>query len=90
MTDFRETSQVVKLFEDLPQDRQILFHLNDSKVNYLAKVDRHQPLGYGTIWSEKQDSLIRFAELAQQTSRDIILETPTAALTEMGWLRSID
>jgi len=90
LTDMRDTQAIVKLFDDLPEDRPTMFHLNDSKVPFHAKVDRHLPVGEGTIWSQAQDSLIRFAELAAHTSRDIILETPTAALTEMSWLRSVD
>lgn len=93
LTDMRDTQQVIKLFEDLDASasgRPTMFHLNDSKVSYLAKVDRHLPVGEGTIWSTTKDSLKRFAELAQETSRDIILETPTAALTEMAWLKTLD
>lgn len=91
LTDMRDTPSVTKLFEDLDATgRPTMFHLNDSKVPYLAKVDRHLPVGFGTIWSQKQDSLKRFAELAEQTSRDIILETPTPSLVEMAWLKTLD
>jgi deoxyribonuclease-4 len=90
MTDMRETSSVAKLFEDLPEDRSVVFHLNDSKVAYNAKVDRHMPLGAGTIWSNSRDSLNTFAELAQKSGRDIILETPSMTLDEIDWLRNVD
>ena len=90
MTDMRDTRSVVKMFDDLPEDRPLMFHLNDSKVAYMAKVDRHMPIGYGTIWSEKRDSLNTFAELAQKCGRDIVLETPSINLEEVDWLRSID
>lgn len=90
MTDMRESSSVVKLFEELPDDRQVMFHLNDSKVPYKAKVDRHMPISQGTIWGESFDSLDTFAELSQKFGRDIILETPTANLEEMKWLREVD
>ena len=90
MTDMRESRSVVKLFDDLPEDRGVMFHLNDSKVAYHAKVDRHMPLGAGTIWSDKMDSLKTFAELSQKCGRDIVLETPTTNLGEMDWLRNVD
>ena len=90
LTDMRSSSAVVKMFEDLPEDRPVMFHLNDSKVAFEAKVDRHMPLGMGTIWSEEQSSLRQFAELAEKMSKDIILETPTAALQEISWLRGVD
>lgn len=90
MTDMRNSSSVVKLFDDLPEDRPVMFHLNDSKVAYEAKVDRHMPIGFGTIWSEKRDSLNTFASLAQKSSRDIVLETPSPFLSEMKWLREVD
>lgn len=90
MTDMRETSSVIKLFEDLSEDRSVMFHLNDSKVAYHAKVDRHMPLGAGTIWSKCRDSLNTFAELAQKSGRDIILETPSMSLGEIDWLRNVD
>jgi deoxyribonuclease-4 len=90
MTDMRNSSSVVKLFEDLPEDRPVMFHLNDSKVAYHAKVDRHMPIGAGTIWSDSKNSLTTFAELSQKFGRDIILETPSLDLNEINWLRSMD
>lgn len=90
MTDMRNSSSVVKLFDDLPEDRPVMFHLNDSKVAYHAKVDRHMPLGAGTIWSDSKNSLSTFAELAQKSGRDIVLETPSINLGEIEWLRDVD
>jgi deoxyribonuclease-4 len=90
LTDMRDTRQVVKLFDDLPDDRATMFHLNDSKVDYNAKVDRHMPVGDGTIWSHNKESLTTFADLANITGRDIVLETPSLTLREMNWLRSVD
>jgi len=90
MTDMREASSVVKLFDELPEDRSVMFHLNDSKVGYEAKVDRHMPLGAGTIWGENQDSLISFASLALKTGRDVVLETPTVTLDELKWLQEVN
>lgn len=90
MTDMRDNRSVVKLFDDLPEDRPVMFHLNDSKVAYHAKVDRHMPIGAGTIWSESKDSLKTFAELSQKCGRDIVLETPTLNLNEINWLRQVD
>ena len=90
LTDMRDTSSVVKLFDDLPDDRATMFHLNDSKVEYNAKVDRHMPVGYGTIWSGNKESLKTFGDLAHKTEKDIILETPTLTLREMDYLTAIE
>lgn len=90
MTDMRNSQSVVKMFNDLPEDRPVMFHLNDSKVSYMSKVDRHMPIGHGTIWCEKRDSLKTFAELSQKCGRDIVLETPTLNLEETSWLREVD
>ena len=90
MTDMRDSSSIVKMFDDLPEDRPVMFHLNDSKVAYMAKVDRHMPIGYGTIWGESMDSLKTFAELSIKSGRDIVLETPTVSLNEVDWLRNVD
>ena len=90
MTDFRLSSSIVKMFDDLPEDRQVMFHLNDSKVAYHAKVDRHMPVGYGTIWGDDKESLETFASLANKSGRDIVLETPTTTLEEISWLREVD
>lgn len=90
MTDFRSSSSIVQLFDELPDDRRVIFHLNDSKVAYEAKVDRHMPVGYGTIWDSGFDSLETFASLAKKSEYDIILETPTTTLEEITWLRELD
>jgi deoxyribonuclease-4 len=90
MTDMRDSRSIVKLFDDFPEDREVMFHLNDSKVAYLAKVDRHMPLCSGTIWKESMDSLKTFASLANKTSKNIVLETPSETLEEMKWLQDVD
>ena len=90
MTDMRLSDSVIKMFDDLPEDRSIMFHLNDSKVAFEAKVDRHMPLGGGTIWNDDKNSLSTFAELSHLFGRDIVLETPTLDLNEINWLRDID
>jgi deoxyribonuclease-4 len=90
MTDMRLESEVVTLFNDLDEvaDRPSMFHLNDSKTKYNTHVDRHEPIGLGTIWGEghSRHSLREFSRLATLTGRDIILETPTATLKELAYL----
>jgi len=90
MTDMRNSNSIVKMFDNLPEDREVMFHLNDSKVAYMSKVDRHMPLRAGTIWSDSNESLRTFAELCQKSGRNIVLETPTESLSEVGWLREVD
>ena len=90
MTDMRLESEVVTLFKDLDEvgDRPSMCHLNDSKTEYNTKVDRHLPVGHGTIWGEGQSrhSLREFSRLATLTERDIVLETPTASLKELAYM----
>ena len=90
MTDFRSSSSIVKMFDELPDDRSVMFHLNDSKVAYHAKVDRHMPVAKGTIWSNTMDSLTTFASLTKNSGRDIVLETPTETLEEINWLQMME
>ena len=86
----RLESEVVALFNDLDEvgDRPSMFHLNDSKTEYNTKVDRHLPVGHGTIWGEghSRHSLREFSRLATLSGRDIVLETPTASLKELAYL----
>ena len=82
MTDFRNASQVEKLFDDFDTfyNRKVIFHVNDSLTVYGGSSDRHAPIGYGHIWNinvpELKSSLVRFYELCQMGSNDIIFETP--------------
>lgn len=54
-----------------------LIHLNDSKVPFGSRVDRHESIGRGYIWSENQESLLELLARCAEESRGIVLETPS-------------
>ena len=54
-----------------------LIHLNDSKVPFNSKIDRHDSIGQGYIWKDNQDSLIELLARCAEEDRGIVLETPT-------------
>ena len=60
-------------------DHVKLIHLNDSKVDLGAKVDRHERLGQGKIGLE---GLMYFAKVAKQRNIPVIMETPGTAYRE--------
>jgi len=82
LCDLSDPSQTEKFFEDLSfmANRKLIFHVNDSLTNYGSRLDRHAPVGYGTIWNlNRQDSLAnleRFYELIKMEGSDVIFETP--------------
>lgn len=82
LCDFSGTENIQKLFEQfdsmLPERLQLI-HLNDSKTLWHSRVDRHENIGSGYIWSQGLGSLTTLYELADSHSVDICLETPEAA-----------
>jgi len=90
LANMRSSEEVVKLFEDLNDLKElsshktstkIIIHLNDSKTKYASKQDKHSILGYGSIWDvekpESFDSLYTLLEMSKTYHYDIILETPS-------------
>ena len=79
MCEFRDYHQVDKIFEDIVGvcGKPVLFHLNDSKVGFNYKADRHENLGFGHIWSANRESLVRLRELCHDNNIDMLLETPS-------------
>lgn len=78
MCEFNNHHEVDKVFENIESicGRPALFHLNDSKVGFGRRTDRHENLGAGYIWSRSKDSLFRLRELCQDNNIDLLLETP--------------
>lgn len=54
-----------------------LIHLNDSRVPFGSRIDRHGSIGQGYIWKDDQDSLIELLARCAEEDRGIVLETPT-------------
>ena len=53
-----------------------LLHLNDSLVSLGSKKDRHECLGYGSIWKEDDKSLKYLLTQCGEKKIPVILETP--------------
>ena len=53
-----------------------LLHLNDSAVPLGSKKDRHECLGYGSIWKDDNESLKYLLKQCGEKKIPIILETP--------------
>ena len=61
-----------------------LLHLNDSKVDFGSKKDRHENIGYGYIWKESKKSLIYIMEKCSYYKIPIVLETNSSDLITMS------
>lgn len=70
---------VDKLFEDfeniLGMDSFHLLHLNDSKVEFGSKQDRHELIGKGKIWGDDMIPLVYLLDKCKKNEIPIILET---------------
>jgi deoxyribonuclease-4 len=80
MCRFDSVESVVRLFdaaEDVCPKSLRLIHLNDSKKPFGSRVDRHESLGKGYIWSESQESLRALVSRCREDQVDVVLETPT-------------
>lgn len=78
--DFSTAESVVKLFETVESFTPSgvnLIHLNDSKVEFGKRVDRHAPIGRGHIWHQETTSLLQLCVLCHEKSIPIVLETGT-------------
>ena len=70
---------VVKLFDDIEAITggiPDVIHLNDSMKTFNSKVDRHQNIGQGFIWSSEKEGLTSLLDICYEQSIDCILETP--------------
>lgn len=53
-----------------------LIHLNDSKGTLGCKVDRHENISHGFIWSDNTSSLDILFSICSEKNIDMVLETP--------------
>jgi deoxyribonuclease-4 len=74
-----DEKQIDKMFEDIDSILGIenisLFHVNDSKALFKSKLDRHELLGEGNIWSKNGESLRYLLKSLNLRGIPIILET---------------
>ena len=73
---------IVKLF-DCTQEaygrNPDVIHLNDSKVQFGSRTDRHWGLGSGYIWYQQDEGLRSILDYCYDQDIDVILETPTSS-----------
>lgn len=86
--DFGSKKSVVKFFEDFDsivgKERLELFHLNDSRVAWGSKKDRHENIGLGYIFGDRggedpgegMDGLKKLIEIAEERKVPLIGEPP--------------
>lgn len=78
MSRFDNHESVVKLFdasESIMRKGISMIHLNDSKVDFGHRVDRHASLRNGYIWRESDEGLKSLIALAKDSGIDLISET---------------
>lgn len=77
--DLSEEKEIDKMFQDIENilgiENVSLFHVNDSKALFKSKLDRHELLGEGNIWSKKGDTLRYLLRSINEKGIPIILET---------------
>jgi endonuclease IV len=85
MCDWKDAESVVKLFDTAQEVSKgiQLFHLNDSKVDYGSKVDRHFSLGRGKIWYKNKESLKALLERCNEDKINLVLETGDTQLRDL-------
>lgn len=74
--DFSSHESVVKLFDSMENAGTIgMVHLNDSFVPFGKRVDRHEAIGQGYIWSKDMTSLTSFVSICSEKQIDTVMET---------------
>ncbi len=74
---------VVKLFDKAQEvygKNPDVIHLNDSKIEYGGRGDRHEGLRRGYIWHENTEGLKSLLKYCYDQDIDVILETPTSSI----------
>lgn len=85
MCSFQNHEEVIRLFDhaDSVVPRGIsLFHLNDSKKAFGSRVDRHENLRQGYIWSQGDAGLKSLVQQSFDRGIDMVLETPSDRINE--------
>ena len=80
---------VVKMFDDIEgvYGKPDVIHLNDSKVPFNKKVDRHENIGSGYIWNSDDEGLKSLLNICYEKDIDCILETPDSC-SDLDKIRS--
>lgn len=94
MCDLRDADKINALFEELPLERKMIWHLNDSRASFMSRKDQHACVGSGLIWNaerpETMESLFEFYRLAKLCGTDIVFETPSPDAFEFQLFNACD
>ena len=71
-----------QLEEVLGKGRLQLIHLNDSKIAFSGKADKHENLGKGYIWKNDLEPCAHLLRECKKKGIDVVLETPCAQQAE--------
>lgn len=73
---WQEEKEILNFFDTADEVADIqCIHLNDSKVAFNSKKDRHEVVGKGYIWSKDTSGLKLLTEIATERNIDLICET---------------
>jgi len=88
--DFSTVEAIDETFEQLDEtlgkDRLQLIHLNDSKIAFGGRADRHENIGHGYIWSDDLEPCAYLLRVCKTRGIDVVLETPaTHMVADYQW-----
>mgnify|MGYP000341792716 CR=1 FL=1 len=88
--DLSQCDEIDKMFSDFDRilglDKFTLLHLNDSKVPFGSRKDRHELLMNGYIWGNDYSSLILLLETCHKHGIPVMLETHGLDMLVLGQL----
>ena len=79
--DFSSSELIDDMFDMVDEaigvGRLQLIHLNDSKIKFGGKADRHENIGYGHIWQGDKEPCVYLLRECKKRGIDVMLEPPT-------------
>jgi deoxyribonuclease-4 len=90
MCDFNGHESIVKLFDSFDEfeGKVSLIHLNDSKVDFNSKIDRHAGIEKGKIWCSNNESLKSLLQRIAEHQIDTVLETGSNQIQDLRKIQS--
>jgi len=80
-------THLLEELETIAPKRLRMIHLNDSKKPYASRIDRHENIAQGYIWSQDQSSLDYLLDYGADMGLHFILETPDP-IASLQYLRT--
>lgn len=96
LCSFEDHESTIKMLEEIEgfYGKPNVIHLNDSKVAFRDKKDRHESLKQGYIWNSVDEGLKTLLNYAYQYDIDVILETPDStrdlAIIQTQYMKDLD